>query len=203
MTGVSGSGKSTLVSDVLVAALRCPEGVISGEHWRRLRGAQRIQALRVVDQSPVGKSPRSNPATYLGAFQFIRQLFAGQFEARSQRLGPEHFSFNSKEGRCPECKGLGSVKLEMIFMADLYVPCESCGGNRFRQESLAVRYKGRTIAEVMAMTVDAAIRFFSGQHALGERLWMLHRVGLGYLKLGQGASTLSGGASRGATWART
>ena len=196
VSGVSGSGKSTLVSDVLVAALRSPEGVSSGKHWRRLRGAQRISELHVVDQSPVGKSPRSNPATYLGAFHYIRQLYAGQFEARSARLGPEHFSFNSKEGRCPECKGLGSVKLEMVFMADLYVPCETCGGTRFRPESLAVRYKGKTIAEVLDLTVDEAIRFFSGQHALGERLWMLHRVGLGYLKLGQGASTLSGGESQ-------
>jgi len=152
--------------------------------------------VRVVDQRPVGKSPRSNPATYLGAFQFIRQLYAARPEARQRRLGPEHFSFNSKEGRCPECRGLGSVKLEMVFMADLYVPCEACGGSRFRPESFGVRYKGRSIAEALDMTVDEAIHFFAGQHALGERLWMLHRVGLGYLKLGQGASTLSGGESQ-------
>jgi len=196
VSGVSGSGKSTLVTDVLVSALRSPDGPRPGDPWRRLRGGSRIQNVRVVDQRPVGKSPRSNPATYLGAFQFIRQLYAARPEARQRRLGPEHFSFNSKEGRCPECRGLGSVKLEMVFMADLYVPCEACGGSRFRPESFGVRYKGRSIAEALDMTVDEAIHFFAGQHALGERLWMLHRVGLGYLKLGQGASTLSGGESQ-------
>ena len=196
ISGVSGSGKSTLVSDVLVQALTSPDGPGPEGGWRRLRGADRIHGFRVVDQSPVGKSPRSNPATYLGAFQFIRQLFAELPDARQRRLGVEHFSFNSKEGRCPECRGLGSVKLEMVFMADLFVPCESCRGTRFRPESLQVRFKGKSMAEVLEMTVDQAIHFFSGHHALGERLWMLHRVGLGYLSLGQGASTLSGGESQ-------
>ncbi|MBN2171438.1 MAG: excinuclease ABC subunit UvrA [Candidatus Krumholzibacteriota bacterium] len=196
VSGVSGSGKSTLVADVLVSALRADGERQPGDPWRRLRGAERIHAVSVVDQSPIGKSPRSNPATYIGAFQFIRALFAEQPEARQRRLGPDRFSFNSPRGACPECKGLGSVKLEMVFMADLYVPCEACGGSRFRPESLEVRYKGRTIAEVLDLTVDEAIHFFAGQHALGERLWMLHRVGLGYLKLGQGASTLSGGESQ-------
>jgi excinuclease ABC subunit A len=196
VSGVSGSGKSTLVADVLVQALSSPEGPRPGDPWRRLRGADRVHGFRVVDQSPVGRSPRSNPATFLGAFQFIRELYAEEARRGRLRLGAEHFSFNSKEGRCPECQGLGSVKLEMVFMADLYVPCEACGGRRFRPESLAVHYKGRTIAEVLEMTVDEAIQFFAGQHALGERLWMLHRVGLGYLKLGQGASTLSGGESQ-------
>jgi excinuclease ABC subunit A len=111
-------------------------------------------------------------------------------------MGPQHFSFNSKEGRCPECRGLGSVKLEMVFMADLFVPCESCHGTRFRPESLDIRYKGRSIADVLSLTVDEATHFFSGRHALGEKLWMLHRVGLGYLPLGQGASSLSGGESQ-------
>ncbi|MCP4545998.1 MAG: excinuclease ABC subunit UvrA [bacterium] len=196
VSGVSGSGKSTLVTDVLVSALSRPDGPLPGDAWRHLRGVDRIHSVKVVNQDAVGKSPRSNPATYLGAFHFIRQLYASRLEARKLHLGQEHFSFNSKEGRCPECKGLGSMKMEMVFMADLYIPCEACGGSRFRSESLQVRYKGRTIAEVLNMTVDEAIRFFSGHHALGERLWMLHRVGLGYLKLGQGAITLSGGESQ-------
>ncbi len=196
VSGVSGSGKSTLVTEVLVQALSNADGAGPDDPYRLIRGADRIHGFRVVDQSPVGKSPRSNPATYLGAFQFIRQLYAGQAEARQRRLGVEHFSFNSKEGRCPECKGLGSVKLEMVFMADLYVPCEACRGARFRADSLQVRFRGRTIAQALDMTVDEAIHFFTGHHALGEKLWMLHRVGLGYLKLGQGASTLSGGESQ-------
>jgi len=196
VSGVSGSGKSTLVADVLVQALSSEDGPGPEGHWKRMRGADRVHGFRVVDQSPVGKSPRSNPATYLGAFQFIRQIYADRPEARKRHLGVEHFSFNSKEGRCPECKGLGSVKLEMVFMADLYVPCDACRGSRFRAESLQVRYKGKTLAEALEMTVDEAIHFFSGHHALGEKLWMLHRVGLGYLGLGQGASTLSGGESQ-------
>jgi len=196
VSGVSGSGKTSLVSGVLVPALRQGGVARPGDPFRRLRGAERVREVRVVDQSPLGKSPRSNPATYIGAFQFIRELFASQPEATVRRMGPQHFSFNSKEGRCPECQGLGSVKLEMVFMADLFVPCETCGGSRFRPESLEVKYKGRSIAEVLALTVDESLHFFSGRHALGEKLWMLHRVGLGYLPLGQGASSLSGGESQ-------
>ncbi len=197
VSGVSGSGKTSLVSGVLVPALRRGGGkALPGDPYTRLRGAERVREVRVVDQSPLGKSPRSNPATYIGAFQFIREIFASMPDAASRRMSPTHFSFNSKEGRCKECNGLGSVKLEMVFMADLFVPCESCLGSRFRPETLDVRYKGRNIAEVLALTVDEAIHFFSGRHALGEKLWMLHRVGLGYLPLGQGASSLSGGESQ-------
>ena len=196
VSGVSGSGKSSLVTGVVVPALRQGGVARPGDPFRRLRGAVRVREVRVVDQSPLGKSPRSNPATYIGAFQFIREIFARLPEAVSRRMGPQHFSFNSKEGRCPECRGLGSVKLEMVFMADLFVPCESCHGTRFRPESLDIRYKGRSIADVLSLTVDEATHFFSGRHALGEKLWMLHRVGLGYLPLGQGASSLSGGESQ-------
>ncbi|MDP6419231.1 MAG: excinuclease ABC subunit UvrA [Candidatus Krumholzibacteria bacterium] len=195
ISGVSGSGKSSLLATLVQAMAQGGESR-KGDPFDRLSGSERISELRHVDQSPLGRSPRSNPATYIGAFQYIRELFASQPEAIKRRMGPQHFSFNSKEGRCPECSGLGSVKLEMVFMADLFVPCESCGGSRYRPASLEVKYKGRTISEVLKLTVDEAIHFFSGQHAMGQKLWMLHRVGLGYLPIGQGVSGLSGGESQ-------
>jgi excinuclease ABC subunit A len=206
VTGVSGSGKSTLVHDVLHRAL---ERELSGGEtsarrhlgervgsYERLTGVGHLREVVLVDQSPIGRTPRSNPVTYIKAYDEVRRLFAGLAESRARGFGPGHFSFNVDGGRCPACKGEGQVQVEMVFMADVFVSCEVCGGARFRAEVLEVRYRGRSIRDVLEMTVDEAIRFFLHADRLGETLWHLQQVGLGYLRLGQPAPTLSGGEAQ-------
>jgi excinuclease ABC subunit A len=205
VTGVSGSGKSTLVHDVLYRALeRTLEGESSAkEHlgeavggYTKLEGAQRVSGAVLVDQSPIGRTPRSNPVTYLKAWDEVRKLFAKEPLARQRRFTPGTFSFNTEGGRCPECKGAGQVEIEMVFMADVYVPCEICRGTRYKAEVLEVTVNGLNIAQVLELTVDQAIKFFIRERKLGQLLWHIQQVGLGYLRLGQPAPTLSGGEAQ-------
>jgi excinuclease ABC subunit A len=206
VTGVSGSGKSTLIHDILYRALeRELEGgdTSAKEHlgeavgaYDRLEGATRIDDVVLVDQSPIGRTPRSNPVTYIKAWGEIRKIFAAQPLARARGYEAGHFSFNVKGGRCEACKGAGQVEVEMVFMADVYVPCEVCRGKRFKPEVLEVTVRERSIADVLRMTVDEAIRFFVKADRLGQILWHLQQVGLGYLRLGQSATTLSGGEAQ-------
>jgi excinuclease ABC subunit A len=206
VTGVSGSGKSTLVHDVLYRAL---ERELSGGETSakrhlgeevgevdRVTGVGRIREVVLVDQSPIGRTPRSNPVTYIKAYDEVRRVFASLADARERGLTAGSFSFNVEGGRCEACKGEGQVQVEMVFMADVYVSCEVCGGRRFKPEVLEVRYRGRNIAEVLELTVDEAIRFFLHEDRLGQVLWHLQKVGLGYLRLGQPAPTLSGGEAQ-------
>ena len=204
VTGVSGSGKSTLVHDVLYrglatrmgeAAARGHLGEEVGEH-DEIGGAEWLSGLALVDQSPIGKTPRSNPVTYVQAFDQIRKLFAGSPAARRRGFGPGHFSFNTRDGRCPECGGDGHQRIEMHFLPDVFVTCEACRGRRFRPEVLGVEWRGRSIADVLALTVDEAIRFLEGEPAAARGLHVLQSVGLGYLTLGQPATTLSGGEAQ-------
>jgi excinuclease ABC subunit A len=198
VTGVSGSGKSTLVEDTLYRALARAfrvESLPMGR-FKAIKGIEHLKGVRLIDQQPIGRTPRSNPITYLKAFDDIRQLFASQRDALRQGFTPGHFSFNAAGGRCERCEGAGVEKLEMYFFEDIYAPCESCEGKRFKPEVLAIRYRGKTIAEVLSMTVDDALSFFSGTPKLQERLHLLTSIGLGYLRLGQSATTLSGGEAQ-------
>ncbi|HKY71468.1 MAG TPA: excinuclease ABC subunit UvrA [Nitrospira sp.] len=198
ITGVSGSGKSTLVEDTLYAALARAfrvEHVPLGR-FKAIKGIEHLKGVRLIDQQPIGRTPRSNPITYLKAFDEIRQLFAGERDALRRGFTPGHFSFNAQGGRCERCEGAGVEKLEMYFFEDIYAPCERCEGQRFKPEVLAIRYRGKTIAEVLNMTVDEARAFFSGTPRLQERLHLLSSIGLGYLRLGQSATTLSGGEAQ-------
>ena len=198
VTGVSGSGKSTLVEDTLYAALARAfrvENLPMGR-FKAIKGIEHLKGVRLIDQQPIGRTPRSNPVTYLKAFDDIRQLFAGEREALRQGFTPGHFSFNTEGGRCERCEGAGVEKLEMYFFEDLYAPCERCEGQRFKPEVLSVRHRGKTISEVLHMTVDDALSFFSGTPRLQERLHLLSSIGLGYLRLGQSATTLSGGEAQ-------
>jgi excinuclease ABC subunit A len=196
VTGVSGSGKSTLVHDVLASGLRRRRG--GGEHRGEavVDGIEYIEQLEIVDQSPLGRSPRSNPVTYMKAFDAIRALFAKTPEARHEGFGAAHFSFNMPGGRCEECAGDGRVRVDLQFLADAYLVCESCGGRRYRPSVLEVRWRGRAIDEVLNLTVREALQFFAGQHRVTRRLKVLDRIGLGYLRLGQPSSTLSGGEAQ-------
>jgi excinuclease ABC subunit A len=206
VTGVSGSGKSTLVHDVLYRALEkeLNSGDTSAKQhlgeavggYEKLLGTSHLDAAVLVDQSPIGKTPRSNPVTYIKAFDQIREIFARQPLAKKRGYKPGHFSFNVKGGRCEECKGDGVVEVEMVFMADVFLPCEVCRGTRYQPETLEVEYKGLNIKEVLDLTIDEAIRFFIKEDRLGQALWQLQQVGLGYLRLGQAANTLSGGEAQ-------
>ena len=205
VTGVSGSGKSTLVHDVLHRAL---ETRLTGDHsakrhlgervgrFRELTGAESLDAVVLIDQEPIGRSPRSNPVTYVKAYDEIRRIFAALPLAKERRFTPGTFSFNVPGGRCESCEGAGLVQIEMVFMADVYVPCEICGGKRFKPEVLDVRLKGKSIYDILQLTIDQAIRFFPYEEKLGQTLWQLQQVGLGYLRLGQPATTLSGGEAQ-------
>ena len=198
VTGVSGSGKSTLVTDILYQSLArhfYRARVIPGAHTR-IEGLDLIDKVIDIDQSPIGRTPRSNPATYTGLFTPIRELFTQLPDAKMRGYGPGRFSFNVKGGRCEACEGDGLVKIEMHFLPDVYVPCEVCKGRRYNRETLEVRYKGRSIADVLDLTVADALEFFSAQRRIADKLELLNDVGLGYLHLGQAATTLSGGEAQ-------
>ncbi len=198
VTGVSGSGKSTLVNDILYAALaRAINGAktVPGRH-RRVKGLGEVDKVVGVDQSPIGRTPRSNPATYTGVFDHVRRLFAETTEAKVRGYQPGRFSFNVKGGRCEACAGDGTIKIEMNFLPDVYVPCEVCKGARYNRETLEVHFKGRTIAEVLDMPIEEAAEFFEAMPAISRHLKTLVDVGLGYVRLGQPAPTLSGGEAQ-------
>jgi excinuclease ABC subunit A len=205
ITGVSGSGKSSLLHDVVYRTL---EARLHGEHSAKshlgepvgqvasFTGWELLKDVLLVDQSPIGRSPRSNPITYIRAFDEIRELFAAQPLARERKYSSATFSFNLPGGRCDACDGAGHVQVEMVFLADVFVPCEVCGGTRYRREVLDVRIQGKSIHDVLQWTVDEAIARFRHQPKLGAALWQLQQVGLGYLRLGQPATTLSGGEAQ-------
>jgi excinuclease ABC subunit A len=205
VTGVSGSGKSTLVHDVLYRQL---EARIRGSHSAKqhlgepvghvegLEGWQGLDDVALVDQTPIGRTPRSNPITYIKAFDELRALFAAEPLARARRYTPSTFSFNVPGGRCDSCEGAGAVLVEMVFLANVFVPCEMCGGTRFRREVLDVKVQGASMHDVLQWTVDEALRRFRRVGRLAKALWQLQQVGLGYLRLGQPATTLSGGEAQ-------
>ncbi len=198
VTGVSGSGKSTLVHDVLYAAIKRAKGSWDKRvgTFAKLEGAEYITDTVLVDQAPIGRTPRSNPVTYLKAFDPIRELFAATKDARARGLSASHFSFNVPGGRCEACQGEGEVRVEMQFLADVFVPCDQCDGKRFKPQVLDVRYRGRSIHQVLDLTVREALTFFSSSPKVLRRLQVLDEIGLGYLRLGQPATTLSGGEAQ-------
>ena len=198
VTGVSGSGKSTLVRDIL---MRAGMGFLHGsspeplEHGE-ITGWEHIDKMVVVDQSPIGRTPRSNPATYTGMFSVIRECFAGIPLARERGYSVGRFSFNVSGGRCDTCEGDGVMRIAMHFLPDVFVTCETCGGRRYNRETLEIRYRGKNIADVLAMTVDEGAEFFRNVPGIFRRLETLQAVGLGYISLGQSATTLSGGEAQ-------
>jgi len=198
VTGVSGSGKSTLIEDILHRSLArhfYRARLIPGAH-KRIIGLEHIDKVIDIDQSPIGRTPRSNPATYTGLFTPIRELFAELPEAKIRGYGPGRFSFNVKGGRCEACQGDGLVKIEMHFLPDVYVPCEVCKGKRYNRETIEVRFRGQSIADVLELTVEDALHFFENQPRIRQKLETLNDVGLGYIHLGQSATTLSGGEAQ-------
>ncbi|OYR49034.1 excinuclease ABC subunit A [Halorubrum sp. Ea1] len=199
VTGVSGSGKSTLVHDVLYKGLAREmndnTSVDPGEH-DAIEGIENVETVRLIDQSPIGRTPRSNPATYTDVFDYVRELFAETKLSKRRGYEKGRFSFNVKGGRCEECGGQGTVKIEMNFLSDVYVPCEQCGGARYNDETLDVTYKGATISDVLDMSVEEAYDFFESHQGLQRRLKLLKDVGLGYMELGQPSTTLSGGEAQ-------
>ena len=204
VTGVSGSGKSTLVKSILYPALAkqiLGTGERPGEHDTINGDIHIIKGIEMIDQNPIGRSSRSNPVTYIKAYDEIRKLFSEQPYAKRSGYKPAHFSFNVEGGRCEECQGEGVIKVEMQFMADVTLVCENCGGKRFKEDVLEVKYRGASIYDVLDMTVNQAIEFFAEDKAttpkkIAEKLKPLQDVGLGYIKLGQSSSTLSGGESQ-------
>jgi excinuclease ABC subunit A len=198
VTGVSGSGKSTLTVEVLykrLAQLMYRAKARPGRH-RKLEGIEHLDKVIDIDQSPIGRTPRSNPATYVGLFTPIRELFASIPEAKARGYKPGRFSFNVKGGRCENCQGDGIIRIEMQFLPDVYVPCEECKGARYNRETLQIKFRGKSIADVLDMTVEEALEFFENIPRLRSRLETLYAVGLGYVKLGQPATTLSGGEAQ-------
>ncbi|MCD8200017.1 MAG: excinuclease ABC subunit UvrA [Coriobacteriaceae bacterium] len=198
VTGVSGSGKSSLITDTLAPAMA--NAVMHARHrcgkYRKIEGLDLIDKVIDIDQSPIGRTPRSNPATYTGVWDDVRNLFASVPESRAKGFGPGRFSFNVSGGRCEACKGDGTLKIEMHFLPDIYVPCEVCGGTRYNRETLQITYRGKNIAEVLDMTIAEALDFFENHPSINRKLKTLFDVGLGYIKLGQPATTLSGGEAQ-------
>jgi excinuclease ABC subunit A len=199
VTGVSGSGKSTLINNTLfplsATALNGATTLEAATH-DSIKGLEHLDKVVDIDQSPIGRTPRSNPATYTGLFTPIRELFAGVPESRSRGYGPGRFSFNVKGGRCEACQGDGLIKVEMHFLPDIYVPCDVCKSKRYNRETLEIKYKGKTIHETLEMTIEEAREFFDAVPALARKLQTLMDVGLSYIKLGQSATTLSGGEAQ-------
>ena len=198
VTGVSGSGKSTLVHEIVYPAIKRSKGDWEKRvgAFRGIQGAEHVTDVVLVDQTPIGRTPRSNPVTYLKAFDPIRELFASTKEARTHGLTASHFSFNVPGGRCETCEGEGQIKVEMQFLADVFVPCEQCDGKRFKAQVLDVKYHGKNVHQVLEMTVREALAFFAGSPKVLRRLQVLDEIGLGYLRLGQPATTLSGGEAQ-------
>ena len=198
VTGVSGSGKSSLVNEILYKRLANELNGAKrtiGAH-QDMVGIQHLDKVIDIDQSPIGRTPRSNPATYTGVFTDIRELFASTQESKMRGFKSNRFSFNVKGGRCEACQGDGIVKIEMHFLADIYVPCEVCKGARYNRETLEVKYKGKNIYDVLEMTVEEGLEFFSAVPKIQRKLQTLYDVGLGYIKIGQPATTLSGGEAQ-------
>jgi excinuclease ABC subunit A len=198
ITGVSGSGKSTLVNDILYKSLAktlYKAGDDPGAH-ERIEGIELIDKVIEIDQSPIGRTPRSNPATYTGLFTFIRDLFAMMPEAKQRGFKAGRFSFNVKGGRCEACQGDGVIAIEMHFLPDVYVTCEQCKGRRYNRETLEIKYRGKSIADVLELTVDHALPLLENFPAIANKLRTLQDVGLGYVQLGQSATTLSGGEAQ-------
>jgi excinuclease ABC subunit A len=198
ISGVSGSGKSTLINDTLaiVMSRSLHHAQTEPAPYTELKGLEHFDKIISVDQSPIGRTPRSNPATYTGMFTPIRELFAGVPESRTRGYDPGRFSFNVKGGRCEACQGDGVVKVEMHFLPDMYVPCDVCAGKRYNRETLEIRYRGRNIHEVLDLTVEQALTYFEAVPAVARKLQTLMDVGLSYLRLGQSATTLSGGEAQ-------
>jgi len=198
ITGVSGSGKSTLVHDILYAGLKKKRGEWNAHvgFFKEIKNADLVDDIILVDQSPIGRTPRSNPVTYIKAYDAIRDGFSSTSGAKAKGFNSSHFSFNVPGGRCEVCQGSGTVTIEMQFLADVELTCEECRGMRFKQEVLDVKYKGRNIHDVLQMTIREALAFFKDVAKLTSRLKVLDAVGLGYLRLGQSATTLSGGEAQ-------
>ena len=198
MTGVSGSGKSTLVNEILFRAVanRLHRAKLRPGKHRKVKGTDKIDKIINIDQSPIGRTPRSNPATYTGVFDHIRELYSRTPEARARGYKRGRFSFNVKGGRCEVCAGDGQIKIEMHFLPDVYVPCEQCHGKRYNRETLDIRFKGKTISDVLEMSVEEALEFFKNIPKIKRRLQTLHDVGLDYIRLGQPATQLSGGEAQ-------
>lgn len=198
VTGVSGSGKSTLINEILYKSLalklhRAKEK--PGEH-KKIEGLDHIDKVIDIDQSPIGRTPRSNPATYIGVFDDIRDVFAQTNEAKVRGYKKGRFSFNVKGGRCEACRGDGIIKIEMHFLPDVYVPCEVCHGKRYNRETLEVKYKGKNIADILELTVEEAVEFFANIPKIKRKIQTMMDVGLGYIKLGQSSTTISGGEAQ-------
>ncbi|MBI2195755.1 MAG: excinuclease ABC subunit UvrA, partial [Candidatus Levybacteria bacterium] len=199
ITGVSGSGKSTLINDILYHALMQLKNPYHREkpgEFKNIQGYENIKNVFLIDQSPIGRTPRSNPATYTGSFTYVRDLFAKTKDAKLKGYGAGRFSFNVKGGRCEACQGEGQIKIEMQFLPDVYVTCESCSGLQYNSEALEVAYNNKNIAEVLAMSVSEALSFFTSVPGLSHKLQTLNDVGLSYIKIGQPAPTLSGGEAQ-------
>ena len=198
ITGVSGSGKSTLMTEILSKALaqHFYKAKDSPGKYRMIKGLEFINKVVTIDQSPIGRTPRSNPATYSGLFTYIRELFAGQPEAKIKGFEAGHFSFNVEGGRCEACQGDGAIKVGMYFMPDVYIECEECYGQRYKNEALEIYWQGKNIADVLGMTVEEALDFFKDQPQIKAKLKILNNVGLGYIHLGQPGPTLSGGEAQ-------